>query len=134
MKKIIILSILVMFILNVSGQNIEECGIDDNPKLTKIESEFLSSYLQKNRNEFNFTDKKILIVTGNSGNRIGTKKQYFTDIKKWSKKGNEIATTLIIFNETEKLKSGFDGILTLWVKFISDRRKRIIINNLEVNK
>jgi hypothetical protein len=125
---------LILFISNLFAQNIEECGLDENFELTKTESEYLNNYLKEKRKEFDFNNKKIIIVSGNAGQQIGSKKQYFKDIKSWLEKESQIATTLIIFNEEEKLKSGCDGILTLWVKIFTEKEKRKIIKKLTIEK
>ena len=136
MKKLksILIIFFILFITNIFAQKIEECGLDENFELTKTESEYLNNYLKEKRKDFDFTNKKIIIVSGNAGQQIGSKKQYFKDIKSWLEKGNQIATTLIIFNEDEKLKSGCDGILTLWVKILTDKGKKKIIKKLTLEK
>lgn len=128
--KLIIILYFVLSVSNILAQNIEECGLDENLKLTKAESEFLNNYLKEKRKDFNFIDKKIIIVSGNTGEKIGSKKQYFKDIKSWQDNGNQIATTLILLDEEEKRVSGCDGILTLWVKRFTERDKEKIINKI----
>lgn len=125
---------LILFLSTLFAQNIEECGLDENFMLTKTESEFLNNYLKEKRNDFDFTNKKIIIVSGNAGQKIDSKKQYFKNIKSWFEKGDKISTVLITFNEEEKLKSGCDGILTLWVKVFTKKGKRRIIKKLIVEK
>jgi hypothetical protein len=131
------LILLVFFILlkcNIYAQNIEECGFDENFELTRIESEYLNNYFKEERKNFNFINKKIVIVTGGNGQQIGNKKIYFENIKKWADNGNKISSSLILFNEEEKLKSGCDGILTLRVKIFTPKGKRKIIKRLSINK
>jgi hypothetical protein len=123
--------VFILFVSNIFAQNIDQCGIEESFKLTKIESDYLNNYLKENRKDFDFTDKKIIIVTGNSGQQIASKKQYFNDIKSWLENGDKIPTTLIIFNEEEKFKSGYDGILTLWVKIFTEKAKRKIIKKMK---
>jgi len=124
----------ILFISNLISQNIEECGLDEKFELTKTESEYLNNYLKEKRKDFDFNNKKIIIVSGNVGQQIGSKKQYFKDVKSWLEKESQIATTLIVFNEEEKLKSGCDGILTLWVKIFTEKGKRKIIKKLTIEK
>ena len=128
--KLIIILYFVLSVSNILAQNIEECGLDENLKLTKAESEFLNNYLKEKRKDFNFIDKKIIIVSGNTGKKIGSKKQYFKDIKSWQENGNQIATTWILLDEEEKRVSGCDGILTLSVKRFTERDKEKIINKI----
>lgn len=106
------------------GPNPENCGNDDNPLLTSIEAIFLNEYLngQVQSKGFDFTDKKILFVTGSGGSIIGTKSDYFENIKKWKEiYKSKIATSLIVLNEQEKLECGYDAILTYWVKIITPK-------------
>lgn len=134
MKKLksVLILFFILFISNLFAQNIEDCGLDENFELTKAESAYLNDYLKEKRKDFDFTNKKIIIVSGNAGQQIGSKKHYFKDIKSWLEKGSQIATTLLLFTEEEKLKSGCDGILTLWVKIFTEKGKRNIIKKLSI--
>jgi hypothetical protein len=125
MKKIKSITILffILFVSNLFTQNIEHCGLDENFELTKIESEYLNNYLKEKRKDFDFTYKKIIIVFGNTGQEIGSKKECFINVKRWLEKGSQIETALILFDKEEKLKSGCDGILTLWVKIFLLKEK-----------
>ena len=128
MKKYIT-TILLLITLNVFGQNLEECGIDDHLILTSSESEFLNKYMIDERSKnFDFSKKKIIFITGSRGREFGTKSKYFNDIKKWNKNGKKIATHIIELNEKEKIDSGgYDVIVTYWVKVLTKRSKRKII-------
>lgn len=132
MKKLksVIILFFILFMSTLFGQNIEDCGLEESFELTKVEADFLNNYLKEDRKEFDFTNKKIIIVSGNIGQNIDSKKQYFKDIKSRLEFGTQIPTTLILFNEEEKLKSGCDGILTLWVKIFTEKGKRKIIKKL----
>jgi len=127
-----------MISINIFGQNLAECGIDNNPKLTQTESEFLNEYMNEiQRKSFDFIDKKVIFITGNSGKTIGTKSEYFDFIKEWNKDGNKIATSVVELNENEneKINSvGYDVIVTYWVKFLTKRRKRIIIDEIKASR
>lgn len=129
-----IISILVVLIsINAIGQNLNECGIDNDPKLTQNEPQFLTEYMNSGqRKGFDFTNKKAIFVTGNSGHQFGTKTAYFDRIKEYSEKGNKIATWVVALNEKEKAKSGgYDVIITYWVKLLTKRRKKLIVNGVE---
>ena len=65
--------ILLLVSIHSFGKNLDECGIDNNPELTQMESEYLNSYLTENRNGFDFKNKKVLFITGSSGFKVGTK-------------------------------------------------------------
>ncbi|MDO3695055.1 hypothetical protein QVZ41_09390 [Wenyingzhuangia sp. chi5] len=110
MNKIAIL--LLMFIsINSIGQNLAECGIDNNPKFTQTESNFLNEYMNDvQRKDFDFTGKKVLFITGVSGKTIGTKSNYFDYIKEWNKNGNKIATWVVELNTKQIEKNSFCGL------------------------
>jgi len=133
--KIIGTLILLLISLNIFGQNLSECGIDNNPKLTQAESEYLNAYLTEKRNGFDFNDKKVIFVTENSGNRIGTKKEYFDYIKKWNEKDSKVATGIDILTTDQKLESdGYDVIVTYWVKVLTEKRKKKILTEIKASR
>ncbi|AXP82820.1 hypothetical protein CJ739_3760 [Mariniflexile rhizosphaerae] len=124
--------ILLLISANIFGQNLSGCGIDNNPKLTQTESEYLNAYLIEKRNGFDFKNKKVIFITGNSGNQIGTKKEYFDYIKKWNKKNSKVATGIEILTDEQKIESdGYDVIVTYWVKVLTKKRKRKILNEIK---
>ncbi len=126
---------LMLISLNIFGQNLSECGIDNNPKLTQAESEYLNVYLTEKRNGFDFNDKKVIFVTGNSGNRIGTKKEYFDYIKKWNEKDSKVATGIDTLTNDQKLESnGYDVIVTYWVKVLTEKRKKKILTEIKASR
>ncbi len=66
--KIISIIILLLISINTFGQNLSECGIDNDTKLTQVESQFLNEYIDNARDKgFDFTGKKVLFITGNTG-------------------------------------------------------------------
>ncbi|WP_264521781.1 hypothetical protein [Flavobacterium sp. N1994] len=130
------LTTLVFFIaVNSFGQNLDELGMDNNPNLTEAESKFLTDYMSKEqRQNFNFKDKKVIFVTGNSGQQLGTKSKYFDYIREWNKNGNKIATWVVELNEKEKIYSGgYDVIVTYWVKMFTENRKKKILKLVKAN-
>ena len=134
MKKIGTIILLLTF-SNIFGQNLSECGIDNNPKLTQVESEYLNVYLTEKRNGFDFNNKKVIFITGNSGNRIGTKKEYFDYIKKWNEKSSKVATGIDILTDKQKMESdGYDVIITYWVKVLTKKRKNKILKEIKASR
>lgn len=73
MLKVVMLS--TIFSLSILGQNLDQCGLDNNPELTQVESEFLNEFLG-----FDFMDKKVVFVTGSNGTLIGNKIEYFDNV------------------------------------------------------
>jgi len=134
MKKIVTI-ILMLISINLIGQNLNECGIDNNPKLTQTESEFLNEYMTEyNKQNFDFTNKKVIFVTGNSGNKFGTKSEYFDQIKQLNRSNDKIATWVVKLNEKEQIESDYDVIVTYWVKVITEKRKRKILNEIKASR
>ncbi len=120
---------------NLIGQNLAECGIDNNPKLTQAESEFLNEYMtEHNKQNFDFTDKKVFFVTGNSGNKFGTKSDYFDKIKQRNQTDDKIATWVVKLTEKEQIESGYDVIVTYWVKVVTEKRKRKILSEIKASR
>jgi len=109
--------------INLLGQNLDECGKDDNHFLTEVEIEFLKEYLKNHTDyvkDFDFRGKKILFVTGSSGMTLGKKSNYFDKIKEWKEKYNtHIQTGLVVLTEEEKIEYGYDAIIYYWVKMLN---------------
>jgi len=120
------------------GQNLRECGMDNDPQLNQTEANFLNGYLNDDqRKGTDFTDKKVLFITGTKGDRFGTKSEYFDYIKEWKKKGNQIATWVVELNsdQTKKLNSaGYDVIVTYWAKLLTQKRKQIIVSEINAGR
>jgi hypothetical protein len=119
---------------NLNAQIIDSTLIDNNSSLSKYESDFLNDYLKELRDTFDFSQKRIVFITGSSGTIIGNKKDYFNDIIMWDKDyKSKIATSLVVFNANEREQSGgYDAILTYWVKLLTDKRKQKIINQIKI--
>ena len=128
--------ILLLISINSIGQNLIECGIDNNPKLTQTESEFLTKYMNdEQRKNYDLANKKVIFVTGNSAQQFGTKSEYFDQIKAWNKNGNKIATWIVELNEDERtISGGYDVIITYWVKVLTKKRKKKILNGIKASR
>ncbi|WP_158851272.1 hypothetical protein [Algibacter sp. L1A34] len=128
--------ILLLISINSIGQNLVECGIDNNPKLTQTESEFLTEYMNDEQlKNYDLTDKKVIFVTGNSAQQFGTKSEYFDQIKESNKNESKIATWIVELNENErKISGGYDVIITYWVKILTKKRKNKIINEIKASR
>lgn len=129
-KRILLSTIIFLtyFTPHSFAQNIEQCGLDNNPILSPSEAFFLNDYFKNQKPEFDFHSKKILFVTGPGGSNFFTKKEYFESIKSYQVKNRRIATIVIPLSAKEKKKSGgYDAIVTCWVKFFSKWRKKKMI-------
>ena len=131
--KFIGILIFTIVSLHLYGQQLDNCGQNNSSTINNDEARFLNLYLADVKNQFDFSLKKIGFVTGSSGSRIGTKNEYFNEIKKCNLRNSKIATSFIAFTDDEKLKSGgYDAIITYWVKIsIGDKTKRKIVDKLK---
>lgn len=116
---------------SVLGQEQNNVGQDTNPTLNENEAKLLNDYFSESRGTFDFQDKKVVFISGSTGNTYITKRDYFDDISKWNETNSRIATSLIILTEKEKKESGdYDAILTAWVKVFAPKRRTTIIKEL----
>ncbi|WP_375562101.1 hypothetical protein ACE193_06010 [Bernardetia sp. OM2101] len=122
--------LLLLISLTTFGQNLDECGNDDNPEFSQVESEFLNSYFSDQN--IDFTGKKVIFVTGSSGKDITTKSDYFNAIKEFDEGEHKIATRVFYLNEQQKIDTGgYDIIITYWVKVVfSDKAKQKIVKRV----
>lgn len=127
-----------LFFMNIFAQKVEDCALDNNPKITKIESQFLNKYFEsegyvdaygtRHIAKFDFSDKKIIFVTNSTGSRIITKKAYFDQIKGRDIRNDKIVTDIFLLSEQERIKSGgYDAFVTSYIKvFPKSSRKKVI--------
>lgn len=109
------------------GPNPKDCGIDNKPELTDKEAIFFSEYLKvpAQKNGFDFINKKILFVTGSNGSTVGSKIDYFNDVRDWKNNYNDkIATYLVVLDKEEAQEYGYDAIITYWVKIFINSQKQ----------
>lgn len=109
--------------------NPKDCGLDNNSELTDKEAIFFSEYLKApaKKSGFDFKNKRILFVTGSNGSTLGSKIEYFNDVREWKAKHNDkIASTLFVLDDSEKSEYGYDAIITYWVKVYNPKQKRVL--------
>jgi len=131
---ILFLFIFFNFTLEVLGQNINNCGKDDNPLLTMEESTFLQKYFNEKARgtAFDFKDKKILFVTGAGGTIVITKSEYFRNIKEKLEKDNSAISTFIEeLTDKEKAEFGYDAVITMWKNAYRTRVKRKVLKRIQ---
>ena len=134
---VLFLFIFFNFTLEALGQNIDNCGKDDNPLLTVEESTFLQKYFNEKvqKTAFDFKDKKILFIAGSNGGLIIPKSKYFRNIKENLEKDNSAISTFIEeLTDKEKAEFGYDAIITMWVKTYVKRRVLKKLQKLETKK
>ncbi|NLR81348.1 hypothetical protein [Chitinophaga eiseniae] len=135
MKKILLMTISFLT-TDLFGQTPESLGFDNNPVLSKQESVFLNSLSKDQHKIFDFTNKKIAFVTGNTGNELLTKTDFFRIcVKPYTDKGSQPQVSFISLTKEEQEKSGgYDALVLAWVKLFTAKQKRNIIEKLETEK
>lgn len=130
--KIITSIILILVSFAVCAQDLSECGKDDNPLLNEHESTFLNDYINPGIGEkIDLADKKVIFVTGSSGQDVGTKSTYFDQIKAWAENGNTVATSIYALdNQQKKTSGGYDVIITYWVKVLSHKQIEKLVQKM----
>ena len=108
--------------------NLYQLGLDNNPILTKAESDYFNKAFKDHKANYNFSKMKIGFFYGNNGARIQTKKQYF-DLAK-NRLGNcESASNdyvIKLTNEEKTESGGYDFIIVSWSKIIPTDKQRMI--------
>ncbi|WP_166962283.1 hypothetical protein [Yeosuana marina] len=130
MKKYFLIVSLLCLSLNSAAQDLEKCGLDNNPFLTENEAVFLNKYFEEYG--IDFKGKKVAFVTGSSGTLIRDKEMFFRDVKMWNEHNDKISAQARTLTNEEKKKSGeYDIIITFWVKQFTERRMRKILRELD---
>lgn len=112
------------------AQVLDSCGINNEPRLTATEATFLNAYYAGIRKNFDFTDKKVLFVTGSAATRITGKTEYFENIRSnWNPATNPVGGSGVDpLTVSEKERSnGYDAVVYYWVKLVRPGAKRKII-------
>ncbi len=117
-------------LLEDTPKDISEClegmGKDTLPTLNVCESKYLNFYFLKDKKTFDFFDKRIIFLQGNTGTIKSTKKEYFDRLKQFvDQKGffpESGIGQLIIFNEDEVKKLRYDAvIISLSKKYLTKK-------------
>jgi hypothetical protein len=95
-----------------------EVGKDTVSTLNVCESKYLNFCFQKEKGTFNFCGKKMAFFKGNIGTIKSTKKEYFAVEKQLIQDGfyPSPGGQLIIFNEDEAKKTGYDVVFIVYNK------------------
>lgn len=82
---------------------LDSTGIDNENSLNKYEVEYFNVKFQKERGDFNFTNKKIAFFTGSGGSTCVDKKNYFlTEKDRYLRGSSSNKAYLILFSEEQK--------------------------------
>lgn len=133
--KIRLLYILLFLFANLSvTAQVDSLGLNNDPTLTNVEATYLDDHFQKQRGQFSFQHKRVAFVTGSNASTIMTKQKYFSDVKKWKQKNSTIVTSFIILRKDEKVATGYDAIVTAWVKTMTNKTRKKIISQLKASR
>ncbi|WLD23614.1 hypothetical protein NU10_13035 [Flavobacterium dauae] len=114
------------------GQSYDNIGQNDSNLLNKEEADLLNCLLIDSRGEFNFHEKKIVFITGSSGNTIVSKSLYFKkSILPWVETNKTPQVFMLKLTPGEKEKTGgIDAFVLSWVKFYNDKQKTKTIRKI----
>jgi hypothetical protein len=113
-----------------------QLGLDDNPILTKLESDYFNEMFKERKANYIFDNLKIGFFYGNNGSRIQTKKQYFDLVK--NRLGNCYSASndivIELTNEEKAESGGYDLIIVSWSKILpTEKSKKRMIKELNNN-
>jgi hypothetical protein len=106
--------------------NLYQLGLDDNPILTKSESDYFNTAFKYRKVNYNFNNLKLGFFYGNNGSRSQTKKQYFDLVK--NRLGNCYSASydlvIELTNEEKTESGGYDLIIVSWSKIIPTHKSK----------
>lgn len=113
-----------------------QLGLDNNPILTKSESEYFNKVFKDRKANYDFTNLKVGFFLGNNGAKIQTKKQYFDLVKNRLGNCNSASNDIVIelTNEENAESGGYDLIIVSWSKVLpTENSKMRMIKELNNN-
>lgn len=101
-------------------EHLDKMGVDNSPLLNCYESAYFNVIFEKSRKNFDFTDKRIGLITGSSGKTRSDKASYFKLEKdRFNRNYSPNGGTLYIFDAAQKEESGgYDVAIVYWSKFL----------------
>lgn len=117
----------------LSAQNLDSLGLDSSHFLNKYEANLLNRLLEDERESIDFTHLKVAFITGNSGNIVNEKSDYFKhSVIPWIRDGERPQISMIKLTSEEKEKSGdYDVLVLSWVKVFTPRSQEKILEKLK---
>ncbi|MDB5013789.1 MAG: hypothetical protein JWQ25_1991 [Daejeonella sp.] len=131
MKHVLLTLCALIFTIVVKGQsvNIDSCGLDNKSKLTKWEIVYFKESIEALRS-IDLENKIFAFASGNFGNTIITKKDYFDrwGRKYYNNKNNVVNTLIVLTKEEKQLSGGYNYIIISWTKILpaGKSRKKLI--------
>lgn len=115
-----LLLLLCLFPSSLLAQQLDSCGLNNNPTLNKQETTYFNARFQEIRSGFNFTNKRLIFITGETGSVLGSKREYFDYVKKWQDEHGRNylgGSSLTPLTDAQRAQSGgYDAIVTYWSK------------------
>jgi hypothetical protein len=101
-------------------EQLGKMGVDNFPLLNCYESAYFNVLFEKNRKNFDFTDKKIGFITGSNGKTKSSKANYFALEKdRFNRNYTSNGGTLYIFDAVQKeVSGGYDAAIVYWSKVL----------------
>jgi hypothetical protein len=115
-----LLLLLCLSPFRLLAQQLDSCGLNNNPAMNKQEAAYFDARFQATRSEFSFANKRLIFITGESGSVLGSKREYFDYVKKWQAEHGRSyigGSGLTPLTAAQRVQSGgYDAIVTYWSK------------------
>ncbi len=135
--RIFILIIVAIFVISTNCQsNRTSTNFSDNQQLNIEEIKILDSIFKPEKLNVDFKGKKILYVTGSTGNTILTKYTFFNSYILPNIQNNQkLSISFVELNQEEKQSSGgYDIIIAVFVKIFGEKQKQRLLSKFNSNK
>ncbi|WP_339835753.1 hypothetical protein [uncultured Flavobacterium sp.] len=116
--------------INENNISLDSLGINSNNKLN-INEQKIINILNNNDKLIDFNNEKIVFITGSAGRSIVNKQSFFIDFKNRINNNNTLSFSIIHLEAKQKEKSGFDYVITFWVKTFNPNSQKTL---KELNK
>ncbi len=117
-QTILFICCVLFFAKSSSSQNCLNCGLDDNPWLSKIEASYLNDLLSEQRGAFDFQHKKIAFLSKSNRVYRMDKSTFFQELNLAEpsyQDGSSSNFFLIPLTEDEQNEQeGFHAFLLVW--------------------
>jgi len=126
-------TVLLGFFSGFSQINPDSLGLDDNPKLTEMESRYFNIQVQHYRGDFDFHGKKLGLFMEDNGKKMVNKQEYFDNWAREHFRTKDFGKNqlLILTPEETELSNGYDAIIVSWSeKKITDERRHQLAKKL----
>ena len=113
--------------------NLDKMGRNTEIALNNYEAEFLNKIFENSRENFDFTNKKVVFIYAHIG--VKSKKHFFSEQRKrFLMKSTISSCSLFILDKKQSETNKYDAIITCWFKFYPNLEKlikKVRKNNLQ---